>query len=303
MPTLHETAAEMGVPFTAVFEPLQKELKTPELTMRYLEWGSQESPTVVLLHGFAQTAHSWDFVALSLADRYHVVSLDARGHGDSDWAPDAAYSTADHRRDVQAVVDHLGSSPIAVIGLSMGGGTAYSYTAEKPADISALVIVDAGPSGNPTGQKRIGDFVELPDELDTLDEFIERIHTYVPHRPIEQLRSTVINNVRQNEAGKWIWKYDSVLRDPARPRSGIPSEQAWSYLKNIQCPTLLIRGADSDVLTADTALKMEQIMRDCTLITVGKAGHLVPGDNPVGFISAVRPWLDRMHGIQPGGGA
>jgi pimeloyl-ACP methyl ester carboxylesterase len=217
------------------------------------------------------------------------VSLDARGHGDSDWAPDAAYSTADHRRDVGAVVEHLGSSPITVIGLSMGGGTAYSYAAENPADIRALVIVDTGPSGNPAGRRRIGDFVKLPDELDTLDEFVERIHAYVPQRPIEQVRSTVINNVRQNDAGKWTWKYDSVLRDPTRPRSGIPSEQAWSYLKNIQRPTLLIRGANSDVLTADTALEMEQIMRDCTLVTVDKVGHLVPGDNPVGFISAVSP--------------
>ncbi len=204
----------MGVPYSGDYEPQQKEFKTPELTMRYLEWGSPDSPTVALLHGFAQTAHSWDFVALSLADRYHVVSLDARGHGDSDWAPDGAYSVADHRRDVGALVEHLGSSPLVLIGLSMGGGTAYSYASEHPADVKALVIVDSGPAGKPAGRERIRNFVTLPDELDTLDEFVERIHSYLPHRPIEQVRSTLLFNVRQNDVGKWTWKYDKVLRDP-----------------------------------------------------------------------------------------
>ena len=158
MPALHEAAAGLGVPFGGLFEPVQKELKTAELTLRYLEWGSPDSPTVLLLHGFARTAHSWDFVALSLADRYHVVSLDARGHGDSDWASDAAYSVADHRRDVNAVARHLGPSALTIVGLSMGGGTAYSYAAEEPGVVRALVIVDTGPGGEQAGRRRISDF-------------------------------------------------------------------------------------------------------------------------------------------------
>ncbi len=299
MATLYEAARELGVPFTSEFEPSQNKFETPELALNYLEWGSPDSPTVVLLHGFAQTAHSWDFVSLSLADRYHVVSVDARGHGDSDWAENAAYSTADHRRDVRALVKHLNSSPLTLIGLSMGGGTAYSSAAESPDDFRAVVIVDTGPVGNPAGRDRIRNFARLPDELDTLDEFVKRIHAYVPDRPIEQVRTTVVYNVRQNDAGKWTWKYDKALRDPNRPRQGIPTEQAWAYLASIRCPALLIRGAQSDVLQSETARKMEQVMRDCTLVTVDAARHLVPGDNPVGFIKVVGPWLDRVHGIEP----
>lgn len=299
MATLYEAAQELGVPFTGEYEPTQKTFETPELTMRYLEWGSSDSPTLVLLHGFAQTAHSWDFVALSLADRYHVVSVDARGHGDSDWAADAAYSTEDHRRDVRALVKHLDSAPLTLIGLSMGGGTAYSSAAEHPADFRAVIIVDTGPVGNPAGRDRIRNFARLPDELDTLDEFVERIHSYVPDRPIEQVRSTVVYNVRQNDVGKWTWKYDKALRDPNRSRKGIPEEQAWAYLASIRCPALLIRGAESDVLQTETARQMEQVMRDCTLVTIDDARHLVPSDNPVGFIKVVGPWLDRVHGIEP----
>jgi pimeloyl-ACP methyl ester carboxylesterase len=295
MATLYEAAREMGVPFTNEFEPSHKTFETPELTMHYLEWGSPEAPTVVLLHGFAQTAHSWDLVSLSLADRFHVVSVDARGHGDSDWAPNAEYSTADHRRDVRALVKHLDTSPLTLIGLSMGGGTAYSSVAENPDDYRAVVIVDTGPVGDPIGRDRIQNFARLPDELDTLDEFVERIHAYVPDRPIEQVRATVVYNVRENSDGKWTWKYDKVLRDPERPRKGIPEGQAWEYLSSINCPALLIRGAKSDVLKPDTALKMKSTMKDCTFATVDKAGHLVPGDNPVGFIAVVGPWLDRVH--------
>ncbi|MDP6667742.1 MAG: alpha/beta hydrolase [Dehalococcoidia bacterium] len=297
MATLYEAARSLEVPFSEEFDFSQRELETPELTLRYLEWGSRESPALVLLHGFAQTAHSWDFIALSLADRYHVVSLDARGHGDSDWSADAAYSATDHRRDVRALVRHLDSPPVTLIGLSMGGGTAYTYTARRSTDVRSLVIVDTGPIGNPAGRRRISNFATLPDELDTLEEFVERIHAYVPERSLEQVRSTVTNSVRQNEAGRWTWKYDSALRDPNRSRKGVPEAQAWSDLKSIHCPTLLIRGAESDVLQPETAVEMERVMQDCTLATIENARHLVPGDNPAGFIRAVGPWLDRVHGI------
>jgi len=297
MVNLYEAARETGVPFTREIAPTQRSLKTPELTLNYFEWGSSDSPTVVLLHGFAQAAHSWDFVALSLADRYHVVSLDARGHGDSDWSPDAAYSTVDHRRDVQDLIRHLDSSPITLIGLSMGGGTAYSFTAENSKDVRALVIVDTGPVGDPAGRARISNFVSLPDELDTVEEFVQRIHTYSSSRSLEQVRATVSYNIVQNDVGKWTWKYDKALRDPSRPRKRFSEEQAWAYLESIGCPALLIRGENSDLFMAETAVQMQKIMQDCTLVTVDAAGHLVPRDNPVGFINAVGPWLDKLHGL------
>ena len=235
MVNLYDTARALGVPFTLEHKRSRRTLQTSDLALNYFEWGSPDSPRVMLLHGFAQTARSWDLIALSLADRYHVVSVDARGHGDSEWSASAAYSSEDHRRDVKTLIKHLGSTPITLIGLSMGGGTSYSYAAENSEDIRALVIIDTGPVGNPKGRSRINSFVTMEDELDTLEEFVQRIHGYSTVRTLEQVRSSVMNNVMQNNAGKWTWKYDKALRDPNRPRKRIPQEQAWAYLKSISC--------------------------------------------------------------------
>jgi non-heme chloroperoxidase len=140
----------------------------------------------------------------------------------------------------------------------------------------------------------------MEDELDTLEEFVQRIHGYSTVRTLEQVRSSVMNNVMQNNAGKWTWKYDKALRDPNRPRKRIPQEQAWAYLKSISCASMLIRGANSDLFMAETAVEMQKVMQNCTLVTVENAGHLVPRDNPVGFLQAVSPWLDEIHGIDSG---
>jgi pimeloyl-ACP methyl ester carboxylesterase len=300
MANLYETARKIGVPFTVETEGSRQMLQTPDLLLNYLEWGSSGSPTVILLHGFAQTAHSWDLIALSLADRYHVISVDARGHGDSEWAKNAEYSPADHRRDIKALINHLGSAPVTLVGLSMGGGTSYSYTAEHPKDIRALVIVDTGPVGNPKGRSRINSFVTMEDELDTIEEFVVRIHSYSSARTLEQVRSSVMNNVMQNQAGKWTWKYDKALRDQNRPRKRMSPEQAWEFLKSIDCETLLIRGSNSDLFLAETAIQMQKVMQHCALATVEDAGHLVPRDNPVSFLEVVSPWLDKVHSIDSG---
>jgi len=300
MANLYDTARVLGVPFTAEHKPNRRILQTSDLALNYFEWGSPDSPRILLLHGFAQTARSWDLIALSLADRYHVISVDARGHGDSEWSANAAYSPEDHRRDVKTLIKHLGSTPITLIGLSMGGGTSYSYAAEHAEDIRALVITDTGPVGNPKGRSRINDFVTMDDELDTLEEFVVRIHSYSSARTLEQVRSSVMNNVMQNKAGKWTWKYDKALRDPSRPRTRMPQQQAWAYLKSISCASLLIRGANSDLFMAETAVEMQKVMQNCTLVTVENAGHLVPRDNPVGFLQVVSPWLDEVHEIDSG---
>lgn len=290
MASLLEAARRVGVSVRRETDPVQREIDTGELTLRYLDWGDEEAPPLVLLHGFAQTAHSWDLISLSLCDRYRVIALDARGHGDSDWSPAHDYSLDAHLRDVERVVRHLECDSVGIVGLSMGGRTAYTFAAKHPDLTAALVIVDSGPALSGTG--RIRHFASLPDELGSYEAFVRRVHDYQPRRSLEQIRETLRFNVRQLSSGKWTWKYDRVLRDPEFRRSVASEEEGWADLGRLATPALLVRGAESDVLTSEAARRMTWAIPNCSFAEVPAAGHIVPGDNPAGFIAALEPWLE-----------
>jgi pimeloyl-ACP methyl ester carboxylesterase len=292
--TLYHAARARGVPFAEDFVPRNGEVHTGQITLRYTEWGDATKPTVLLLHGFAQTSHAWDLVALALADRFHVISLDQRGHGDSEWASDGDYSLEAQQRDLDAALVHLGKQEIIPVGLSMGGRNAYVLAHRRPEIVKALVTVDTGPRTVRRGRSRIRDFVTMPDVLDSFEEFVERVHSYVPHRSMEQIRLSLLNNIRETPEGKWTWKYDRILRDPNYRRPIMDEESAWNIWTSIACPTLLVRGEESDVLDAETAAEMTRRLPGSLHVDIPEAGHLVPGDNPAAFVLAVKPWLETV---------
>ena len=143
--TLHDAARAAGVTFAEDALPQDRYVTANGLRFHYLEWGDPANPDVLLLHGFAQTCHSWDFVALSLCDRFHVVALDQRGHGDSDWAPDGDYAPETQQEDLHAFTQAIGLRNFVLMGLSMGGRNSFTYAANHPEEIRALVIVDSAP--------------------------------------------------------------------------------------------------------------------------------------------------------------
>ncbi len=292
--TLYHAARERGVLFTEEFVPHSGEVKSGDVTLRYTEWGDSTAPRLLLLHGFAQTAHAWDLVALSLADRFHVISLDQRGHGDSDWAPDGDYSPEAQQRDLDAVLEHLGDDPLIPVGLSMGGRNAFTLASRRPETASALVVVDTGPRTVKRGRSRIRDFVTMPDVLDSFDEFVDRVHAYVPHRSMEQIRLSLLNNIREMPDGRWTWKYDRLLRDPNYRRPTVSEEETWELWSSITCPTMIVRGSESDVLDEETVAEMVNRLPGTVDVEVPEAGHLVPGDNPAGFVNEVKPWLEKV---------
>ena len=148
-------AAALEPPSLAV--PEDREVTLGGLPFHYLDWGNPDRPTVVLLHGGGQTAHTWDLAALLLRDRYHLVALDQRGHGDSAWTPDPEQDAAPLMvEDTRAFLAHVeetypGSSPLALVGMSMGGAVALRYASENPPALRALVIVDVAPETIPRG--------------------------------------------------------------------------------------------------------------------------------------------------------
>ena len=170
--SLYEAAREAGVTFSKEWVPVSKIVHANNLNFRYLEWGNPNNPIILMLHGFAQQAHSWDFVALSFADRYRIIALDQRGHGDSDWAVDGDYTPDAQEKDIAAIVKKLDLKDIILFGLSMGGRNAFTYAAKNPEQIKGLIVVDSAPEIISKGTKNIKNCIRMRGEVPRTAYFI-----------------------------------------------------------------------------------------------------------------------------------
>jgi pimeloyl-ACP methyl ester carboxylesterase len=261
------------------------------LTFHYVEWGAASAPPLLCLHGITQTAHSWDEVAADLARDYRVLCVDQRGHGDSDWAPDGDYTRQTQAADVDAITDALGLTRVVLAGMSMGGINAITFTAAHPDKVRALIIVDVSPEIQARGVENIRTFIQASDVLDSFEEFVARAHQFNPRRSLDNIRSRLSYNLKQLPDGKWTWKYDTALRSPQRGFQASALLNLWDDVKAIRCPTLIIKGGESDILSAESATKLQEAIPGSRLAVVPGAGHSVMGDNPAAFIAAAREFL------------
>jgi len=264
------------------------------LRFHYVEWGAPTAPTLLCLHGITQTAHSWDEVAADLATDSRVICLDQRGHGDSDWAPDGDYTRYTQAADVAAIADALRLDRFLLAGMSMGGINAITFTARHPERVGALVIVDVSPEIERRGVENIRSFIQAPDELDSFEAFVERAHQFNPRRSLENIRSRLAHNLKQLPNGKWTWKYDTYLRSGERSFEASAILNLWDDVRAITCPTLIVKGGESDILSTESAQKLQAAIPGSQLALIPGAGHSVMGDNPGAFVAAVRGFLTDM---------
>lgn len=264
------------------------------LKFHYVEWGAATQPPMLCLHGITQTAHSWDEVAAALSPQHRVLCLDQRGHGDSDWAPDHDYTRHTQAADLDAITDALGLSRFILAGMSMGGINAITFTARHPDKVQALIIVDVSPEVQARGVQNIRSFIQAADELDSVEEFVARAHQFNPRRSLENIRSRLSYNLKQLPNGKWTWKYDKALRSRERGFEASALLNLWDDVRAIRCPTLIIKGGESDILSGESAEKLQGAIPGSRLAVVPGAGHSVMGDNPSAFVAAVRPFLSTL---------
>jgi pimeloyl-ACP methyl ester carboxylesterase len=258
------------------------------LRFHYVAWGQAAAPPVLCLHGITQTGHSWDEVAEDLGRDFRVLCLDQRGHGDSAWAPDGDYRRETQAADVAAIVEALNLPPFVLMGMSMGGINSITFTARHPERVKALVIVDVSPEIQTRGVENIRNFIQAKDELDSFEEFVQRAHRFNPRRSLENIRSRLSHNLKQLPNGKWTWKYDKSLRSGERSFQASALSNLWDDVRAILCPTLIIKGGESDILSGESAEKLQGAIANSRLEIVPGAGHSVMGDNPAAFVAAVR---------------
>ena len=291
--SLQRSAADLGIPHPGRVRYVSRNVVVNHLRMHLLEWGDPDAPPVVLLHGANQSAHSWDLVSLHLADRYHVYALDQRGHGDTEWVRDADYSSPAMARDAAALIEGEGLDAPIVFGHSMGGMVTLNLALGHPGVARGLVIVDAGPQISEAGARIIGNFVSKNREFDSIDEFVERVVKYDPFRTRAHMERTARYNLIRRIDGKYISKSDRILHDESfrRARSEHAPRLGMDDVRAIATPTLLVRGAQSNVLEVEGAERFVAALPDARLVTVPDCGHNVHTQNTPGFLAAVQPFL------------
>ncbi len=253
--------------------------------------------TLVLLHGGGQTRHSWDRTAAALVRRgYTVVTLDARGHGDTAWAADGSYALGDFVDDLLAVLGALDGAPPVLIGASLGGITSLCAVGENPGIASALVMVDVVVDVEPKGIDRVTDFLRAhTDGFATLDEVADAVAAYNPTRKRARNLEGLKKNVRQRADGRWYWHWDpAFIRGDDRGEARIQDRARLAAAAGrVEVPVLIVRGGKSDVVSDTGVRKMQERIPHAEVADVSGAGHMVAGDDNQVFAAAIEQFLDR----------
>jgi len=257
--------------------------------------GDSDAWPVLFLHGGGQTRHAWGKSAELIAARgWRTISLDQRGHGESDWAKNGDYSFTAFCADCIAVVDQLEKPPV-LVGASLGGMAAMLAEGTSDREVSSgLVLVDIAPQSNPEGIKRIGDFMRSGiDGFDSLEGASAAIAAYTPQRKRDANPEGLLKVLRERD-GRWYWHWDP--RVIQQDRTEVVATRLLGLLdvamSNIVVPTLLVRGELSDVVTQAGIDLMVSRLPDITVVEVAGAAHMIAGDQNDQFTTAVNGFLD-----------
>lgn len=289
----HENASEYGLPFAAPPMVRRTSVTLPGgREVSALVWG-HTPPEVVLVHGGAQNAHTWDTTLLALGRS--AVAVDLPGHGHSSWRDDGLYTPRSLADDVAVVVTELAPEARLVVGMSLGGMTSMELAAHHPALVRRLMMVDITPGVNRTKAKAVLDFVNGPQSFPSLEALLERTIEHHPTRSISSLRRGILHNARQLDDGTWAWRYDR--RGHARTDDTVGTADTgddlptlsplWDDFAAVRCPIVLVRGGLSPVVDDDDVAEARRRQPSLRVEVVEGAGHSVQGDRPLELAALV----------------
>ncbi|MEP3052288.1 MAG: alpha/beta hydrolase [Erythrobacter sp.] len=284
--------------------PTSQTFISQRLRLHYVDWGNRGKPPLVLIHGGRDHARSWDWTAEALRDDYHVIAMDHRGHGDSDWVSDGNYHSSDMVYDVAQLIHQLGVGPVSIVSHSMGGNVALRYTGTFPDMVSKLVAIEGvGPSPKYQAERRatpypvrMAEWIEKkrkasgrsPRKYESIEAAFARMIEENSYLTEDQARHLTIHGVNRNEDGTYSWKFDPHLNVwGVEDVADEFLQQTWG---TITCPTLLLYGADSWASNPQKDGRIEHF-RTADVIEFEQAGHWLHHDQFDRFMQTLRDFL------------
>jgi pimeloyl-ACP methyl ester carboxylesterase len=262
------------------------------------EWGNVNDPLVVLMHGGGQTRHAWGSTGEVLSESgFYVLSLDLRGHGDSQWHPDGDYLIDSYKDDLISILNQVGK-PASLVGASLGGMVSLSLASDlnKKYLVTSLVMVDIGLYPNEKGSNEIVSFMQSGIKgFSNLNEASDAVSAYLPHRKRPRDNRGLEKNLRLKEDGRYYWHWDPRFLDERDDDSREnQKEKNIRLAKNISIPTLLIRGALSNVVTQKEVDDFLTIIPHSEFQEIEKAAHMVAGDRNDIFANSAIKFLKKI---------
>ncbi|MFI5399564.1 MAG: alpha/beta fold hydrolase [SAR324 cluster bacterium] len=281
-------------PMTASPVPQSHFVEHAGLKLHHLDWGNAGLPALALVPGIRLHAHVWSHFARAFRDRYHILALDQRGHGDSAWSPESHYHLHDYYEDLRAVLEHRGIRRLVLIGHSLGARVSMLYAHLHPEDVERLVLVDMG-AGLPAAALN-ADFSRVtetppPKDFASPEEAMAYLGRILKLAPKPMIEESVVHGLRRKPDGRYTWKYDPALGGRPQPRPGTREWDLWEAVKTIRSPTLLLRGELSRVVSREIAQRMGEDMPDCRVEQIDRAGHALFTDRPEAFAASVGRFL------------
>ncbi len=264
-----------------------------DIRLHHLDWGGEGRHPLVLVHGIRLHAHVWNQFSRRFRDRFHIVAVDQRGHGDSGWGGgEDRYHIEELYADLRAVIAARGLSRFTLIGHSLGGMVSMLYAHRHQEDLERLVLVDvtAGRPAVPPGTDltRITE-TPSPRDFDSVETATAYLGETMPLAPRHMVEESVRHGIRKTDDGRYTWKYDPLLFRRRRPPAA--TMDFWSMARTIPTPTLLQYGSESRVVTPELAERMAQTMPRCTVERIEGAGHALFTDQPDAFAESIERFI------------
>ena len=266
--------------------PADRNVTVNGLNIHYLDWGSAGKPPLILLHGIARTARTFDHVAPHFTANYHVLAVDMRGHGDSAWDPQGSYVVEDYVRDIAALIAHLKLRNIVLWGNSTGGRVAQMIAGLHPELVTAVIVEDVGPERpREVSNSRADRMAKEAEGWATADDMLVQVKKENPRTPEPVLKELVRYGSKQRADGRIVWK-----RDPAILNGFVPTE-LWSTVRLIKAPIIYVLGGASTIVPLETQREIKTSLPQAEIVTLPGLGHYPSDEQPAQFLAVVDRFL------------
>ena len=266
--------------------PADRNVTVNGLNIHYLDWGSAGKPPLILLHGIARTARTFDHVAPHFTANYHVFAVDMRGHGDSAWDPQGSYVVEDYVKDIAALIARLKLRNIVLWGNSTGGRVAQMIAGLHPELVTAVIVEDVGPERpREVSNRRADRMAKEAEGWATADDMLVQVKKENPRTPEPVLKELVRYGSKQRADGRIVWK-----RDPAILNGFVPTE-LWATVRLIKAPIIYILGGASTIVPLETQREIKTALPQAQIVTMPGLGHYPSDEQPTEFLAIVDRFL------------